>query len=254
LPTPPTASLSSRPNADDGDHDRVAPRPVTPWQPDSWMLTGGKFCSPAANSSRTEPADEAGQSCPGGSAGSAQSAATMACTWVAPLSVTWRGEAVRLTSTRSALRPSAHSDPPAGVLAAAACAPDELAVAEAGCPAPPAETLAPWDITPAHLRALRTLSRHGTMRLSELSERLEIAPRTATEVVDALESRDLVRRRADPGDRRATLVEVTEPGAGVLAQIRAAGGIRGTEAGRIFGRLTPADRAELARILGKLRD
>ena len=39
-----------------------------------------------------------------------------------------------------------------------------------------AETLAPWDITPAHLRALRTLSRHGTMRLSELSERLQIAP------------------------------------------------------------------------------
>jgi DNA-binding MarR family transcriptional regulator len=114
-----------------------------------------------------------------------------------------------------------------------------------------AETLAPWDITPAHLRALRTLSRHGTMRLSELSERLEIAPRSATEVVDALESRDLVRRRADPGDRRATLVEVTEHGAGVLAAIRAT---RGTEAGRIFGRLTPADRAELARILSKLRD
>ena len=64
-----------------------------------------------------------------------------------------------------------------------------------------AETLAPWDITPAHLRALRTLSRHGTMRLSELSDHLQIAPRTATEVVDALESRDLVRRRADPADR-----------------------------------------------------
>jgi DNA-binding MarR family transcriptional regulator len=114
-----------------------------------------------------------------------------------------------------------------------------------------AETLAPWDITPAHLRALRMLSRHGTMRLSELSERLEIAPRTATEVVDALQAQDLVRRRADPGDRRATLVEVTEHGADVLAEIRAA---RGTEAGRIFGRLSAADRAELARILGQLRD
>jgi DNA-binding MarR family transcriptional regulator len=114
-----------------------------------------------------------------------------------------------------------------------------------------AETLAPWDITPAHLRALRTLARHGTMRLSELSERLEIAPRTATEVVDALQARDLVRRRADPADRRAILVEVTERGAGVLAEIRAA---RGTEAGRIFGRLAPADRAELARILSELRD
>ena len=114
-----------------------------------------------------------------------------------------------------------------------------------------AETLAPWDVTPGQVRALRTLSRHGTMRLSELSERLQIAPRTATEVVDALESRDLVRRRPDLGDRRATLVEVTEHGTGILAEIRAA---RGPEAGRVFGRLTPADRAELARILGQLRD
>ena len=113
------------------------------------------------------------------------------------------------------------------------------------------ETLAPWDITPAHLRALRVLKRHGTMRLSELSEHLHIAPRSTTEVADALESRDLVRRRADPGDRRATLVEVTEHGTAILDAIRAA---RGTEAGRVFGRLSPADRTDLARILGKLRN
>src|SRR6266702_7753264 len=61
------------------------------------------------------------------------------------------------------------------------------------------ETLAPWDITPAHLRALRTLRRHGTMRLSELSDHLHIAPRSTTEVVDAMEARDLVRR-----DRKST--------------------------------------------------
>src|SRR4029078_6668440 len=61
-------------------------------------------------------------------------------------------------------------------------------------------TLAPWDIPPAPLRALRTLRRHGTMRLSELSDHLHIAPRSTTEVADALEGRDLVRRRADPGD------------------------------------------------------
>ena len=113
------------------------------------------------------------------------------------------------------------------------------------------ETLAPWDITPAHLRALRVLNRHGTMRLSAISDHLHIAPRTATEVVDALEDRDLVRRLADPGDRRATLVEVTEHGAEVLAEIRAT---RGPEAGRVFARLSPADRAELASILSKLRD
>ena len=113
------------------------------------------------------------------------------------------------------------------------------------------ETLAPWDITPAHLRALRVLNRHGTMRLSELSDHLHIAPRSTTDVADALESRDLVRRRADPADRRATLVAVTEHGAATLEAIRAA---RGTEAERVFGRLSPADRADLARILRKLRD
>jgi DNA-binding MarR family transcriptional regulator len=112
------------------------------------------------------------------------------------------------------------------------------------------ETLAPFEITPAHLRALRALNRHGTMRLSELSDHLHIAPRSTTEVVDALQSRGLVQRRPDPGDRRATLVGVTEHGADVLAAIRAA---RGTEAGRVFGRLSLSDRAELARILGQLR-
>jgi DNA-binding MarR family transcriptional regulator len=109
-------------------------------------------------------------------------------------------------------------------------------------------TLAPWDISPSHLRALRVLRRHGVLRPSELSDRLHIAPRSTTEVIDALESRGLVQRQPDPGDRRATLVEVTGHGASVLDAIR------GTEAERVFGRLSQADRAHLARILRKLRD
>lgn len=113
------------------------------------------------------------------------------------------------------------------------------------------ETLAPWDITPAQWRALRVLRRHGVMRLSELSDRLRIAPRSATEVVDALEARGLVRRMPDPGDRRATLVEVTEAGTEILEAIR---GASSSEAERVFGRLSPADRAGLARILSQLRD
>jgi DNA-binding MarR family transcriptional regulator len=111
--------------------------------------------------------------------------------------------------------------------------------------------LAPWDITPSQLRALRVLRRHGAMRLSELSGHLHIAARSTTEVVDALEARGLAGRRPDPGDRRATLVEVTEHGAGVLDAIREA---RGTEAERVFDRLSRTDQAHLARILRKLRD
>ncbi len=113
------------------------------------------------------------------------------------------------------------------------------------------QALAPWDITPSAFRALRVLGRHGPMRLSELSEHLHIAPRSATEVADALEARGLAGRRPDPADRRATLVELTGHGAGVLDAVRAA---RGTEAERVFGRLSATDRAQLTRILRKLRD
>jgi DNA-binding MarR family transcriptional regulator len=112
------------------------------------------------------------------------------------------------------------------------------------------ETLAPWDITPSQFRALRVLKRHGVMRLSDLSEHLRIAARSATEVVDGLENRDLVERRADPGDRRAILVELTEQATSVLDAIHAA---RGTEAERVFGRLSQPDRAHLTRILRKLQ-
>ncbi len=113
------------------------------------------------------------------------------------------------------------------------------------------QSLAPWDITPAQMRALRVLKRHGTLRLSDLSDHLHIAARSTTEVVDALESRDLVERRPDPDDRRATLVEVTDHGTSILDAIRAT---RGTEAERVFGRLSRTDRAHLDRILRKLRN
>jgi DNA-binding MarR family transcriptional regulator len=112
-------------------------------------------------------------------------------------------------------------------------------------------TLAPWDITPWQLRALRVLGHHGTQRMSDLSDHLHIAARSATEVVDALESRGLVRRLPDPGDRRATLAELTDHGANVLSAISAA---RGSEAERIFNRLSTADQAHLRRILRTLRD
>ena len=112
------------------------------------------------------------------------------------------------------------------------------------------QTLLPWDITPSQFRALRVLSHHGVMRLSDLSEHLHIAARSTTEVVDALESRDLAERRTDPGDRRATLVGLTEHGISVLEAIRSA---RGTEADRFFGRLSQTDRAHLTRILRKLQ-
>lgn len=112
------------------------------------------------------------------------------------------------------------------------------------------ETLAPWDVAPSHSRPLGVLMNHGEMRLSELSDHLHIAPRSATEVVDGLEQRGLVERRPDPNDRRATLVALTDQGRRVSQAIRSA---RHVEAERFFGGLSAPDRAHLARILRKLR-
>jgi DNA-binding MarR family transcriptional regulator len=112
------------------------------------------------------------------------------------------------------------------------------------------QALEPWDVTPGQSRALNVLMRHGTMRPSELSEHLRIAPRSTTEVVDGLQERGLVERRPDPGDRRATLIALTEPGAEVGKAIQAA---RDADAERFFSSLSEADRADLARILRLLR-
>lgn len=112
------------------------------------------------------------------------------------------------------------------------------------------ESLAHWDVTPSQARALRVLTHHDMMRPSELSDRLHIAPRSATEVVDGLEAKGLVERRPDPQDRRATLVAVTEHGITVGKAIREASG---TEAERVFDKLSATDRAHLARILRRLR-
>ncbi|HEV7148359.1 MAG TPA: MarR family transcriptional regulator [Pedococcus sp.] len=113
------------------------------------------------------------------------------------------------------------------------------------------ETLARWGVTPAQARALRVLARHGTMRLKDLSGHLNISPRSGTEVVDELARRDLVRRTPDPADRRAVLVELTAEGERVSVAMRSA---RATDAERTFERLTDQDRADLLRILNKLRD
>lgn len=106
--------------------------------------------------------------------------------------------------------------------------------------------LAPWDIPPSYVRALRCVARHRRLRLNELSEQLCVAPRSVTDLVDGLERRGLVRRLPDPDDRRATLVEVAAPGTALLAAVASS---RGAETARFFDRLSADDRAHLRRML-----
>ncbi|WP_460628740.1 MarR family winged helix-turn-helix transcriptional regulator [Intrasporangium mesophilum] len=105
------------------------------------------------------------------------------------------------------------------------------------------------DLAPHDARALRVIGHGGPTRLGVVAEHLRIAPRSATDVVDRLEDRGLVRRAADPSDRRATTVELTREGEAVLADVEAE---RRADAAAFFGTLSDRERDSLAAILGKL--
>lgn len=134
--------------------------------------------------------------------------------------------------------------------------------------------LAPFEMTPHQWRALNALGRHGAclpeapqgttagaptaatapegaLRLKELAGFLRIAPRSATEVVDQLEAKDLVERLPDPNDRRAVLVGLTDGGRQVRDGVQRA---RREQANQYFSRLAPGERDELARLLAILAD
>lgn len=113
------------------------------------------------------------------------------------------------------------------------------------------EALTPWDLSPHQARALRVISGHDGVRLSDLAEALHIAPRSATEVADGLQERGLVERAPDPGDRRAVLLRLTDEGRRIRAEVDRA---RTADNQVLFARLSPGDRATLTRLLTALLD
>ena len=108
------------------------------------------------------------------------------------------------------------------------------------------DALSTWQVTPSQSRALRVLSRGDGMRPSVLAEELRIAPRSATEVADALEERGWVRRAPDPTDRRATTLSLTESGRALVARVD---DVRRAASEQTLEVLTPAQRRTLHEIL-----
>ena len=80
--------------------------------------------------------------------------------------------------------------------------------------------LAPFGLTFAQSRVLRILARRDEpMRIGDLAARFEVAPRSATSMIDSLETLGLVERRADPTDRRSVLVGLTADGLALMTRI-----------------------------------
>jgi DNA-binding MarR family transcriptional regulator len=61
---------------------------------------------------------------------------------------------------------------------------------------------------------------HGPMAPSVVGDRLIVTRATVTGLLDSLERRGLVRRSANPADRRSLVVEITPLGLEVIHQVR----------------------------------
>ncbi|WP_256838487.1 MarR family winged helix-turn-helix transcriptional regulator [Ornithinimicrobium faecis] len=118
---------------------------------------------------------------------------------------------------------------------------------------------APWGLSPHQARALgavaRSEGRRGRrrapgyedgvsrgLRMGGLAGWLQVTPRSATEVVDALETQGLVARTADPDDRRAVFVGLTDQGREIAREIRTA---RKAQTETLLEELSETDRAQL---------
>jgi DNA-binding MarR family transcriptional regulator len=106
------------------------------------------------------------------------------------------------------------------------------------------------DLTPAQSRALRAIAKSSDpIRMGMLASTLDVVPRSATGLVDALEKAGLVRRTVDPSNRRSVLVSLTEAG---VARQQAMADARVAAGDGMFGVLDPAERRTLADLLERL--
>ena len=106
-----------------------------------------------------------------------------------------------------------------------------------------AKELEPIGITYTQARVLRIVaSTPEPLRMADLADQLDVVPRSATSMIDALESVGLVDRQPDTSDRRSIRLTVTGAGRAHAPHAGAAGRGRGEE---LFGRLTAAEQREM---------
>ncbi|MGQ9928127.1 MAG: MarR family winged helix-turn-helix transcriptional regulator [Chloroflexaceae bacterium] len=108
-----------------------------------------------------------------------------------------------------------------------------------------------FNLSPSQFAVLLLLDREAGWRLTDLSERLLVDKSTITRIIDRLESAGLVRREADPDDRRVQRVVLTGQGQETRDRARTAHE-RSIE--RRMGALDPDEQRQLLALLTRLRD
>jgi DNA-binding MarR family transcriptional regulator len=104
-------------------------------------------------------------------------------------------------------------------------------------------------ITGPQARLLLSLERHHDQNQAFYAERLEIEPITLTRIVDRLEDAGWIARQADPADRRARILHLTDKSRGIVTRLRV--NVEGLFDEMLTG-FAPAERDLFAQMLGRI--
>lgn len=105
-------------------------------------------------------------------------------------------------------------------------------------------------LTQAQWRAIGHLAREDGIKQTVLADLLDVKPITLGRLVDRMEAAGWVERRADPGDRRASLLYLTPKVQPILAELKS----RAAEAREdLLAGVPDTDRKALANTLERMK-
>ena len=108
------------------------------------------------------------------------------------------------------------------------------------------------DISPLHFEIMLQLRKEkGTLKITEIGERLLVARAQMTRLIDKLVEAEMVERQANSTDRRVTNIVLTDKGSAFLEKH---GGYIRKAAQEILCGLTDEELAELSASLERLRE
>jgi len=115
------------------------------------------------------------------------------------------------------------------------------------------QRMKPLGITRSQWWVLSGVSRHGENGItqSELANVLDMGKVSLGGLIDRLEERGFVERRADPLDRRVNRIHPTEKGGGVLKEMEVLGNQMNA---RIMGNISLSQQHQLAEILHIMKE
>lgn len=114
-----------------------------------------------------------------------------------------------------------------------------------------AADLKEFDISPGRFGVLVLISANPGLTQSRLAAATQLDRSTMVAVIDQLEARGLVERRASPTDRRSNALVLTAEGEGLLRQLKRR--IKSHEA-RIAAAMTPRETGAFVELLTRVRE